>query len=100
MPKSKQPKECIICGRPSEGHHWFSRGSLRGDAELPENVVRLCRIHHTKVHAMGRETFAKLYHLEKLVDFARQAIYNRYNIKKLIEADSVEDVPLFEENDG
>lgn len=93
-------RECIICGRPAERHHWFTRGSLRGDAEVPENIVDLCRIHHSRVHALGRDTFARIYHVERLVDRARQAIYNRYNVKKLIEADSVEDVPLFGDDNG
>ncbi len=69
-------KRCVLCGRLAERHHWFSRGSLRGDAEVPENIVWLCRKHHSKAHSMGRKTFSTLYLLTAEVDSARQAIYN------------------------
>jgi hypothetical protein len=64
----------------------FTRGSLGLRAEVEENRLPLCRIHHTMAHEMGRDSFARLYHLEGRYKEARLAI------AKSIWGDRVEDV--------
>ena len=64
----------------------FTKGSLGLRAEVEENRLPLCRIHHIIAHDMGRDSFAKLYHLEGRYKEARKAI------AKAIWGDRVEDV--------
>lgn len=42
-------------------HHIKSRGA--GGSNEPDNLINLCRFHHTEVHGIGRWTFAKKYNL-------------------------------------
>lgn len=41
---------CEICGRPAGGepHHIITRGA--GGPDIPENLIQLCRVCHTKAH--------------------------------------------------
>lgn len=50
---------CCVCGRYAEPAHVKSRGS--GGDDVPENIVPLCRIHHTIQHAMGWKRFKEKY---------------------------------------
>jgi hypothetical protein len=50
---------CCICGRPADPAHIKSRGS--GGNDVPENIVPLCRVHHTLQHALGWKRFTEKY---------------------------------------
>lgn len=57
--------ECCVAGKLAhpkcegriEAHHVTTRGAGGGD----EQVVSLCSLAHANVHALGRESFAKVY---------------------------------------
>jgi hypothetical protein len=62
---------CIACGAhpPSDAHHIKSRGS--GGDDRAENLIPLCRKHHTLWHQLGPGLFLDkfphvLVHLKKL----------------------------------
>lgn len=44
-------KPCLVCGNPSDPAHIKTRGS--GGNDSPENILPLCRRHHTEQHAVG-----------------------------------------------
>jgi hypothetical protein len=54
-------RPCAVCGRrpPNDPHHLKSRGAGGGDE--PENLLSLCREHHTEMHKIGALTFLKKY---------------------------------------
>jgi hypothetical protein len=50
---------CLVCGKiPSDPHHVRTRGAGGVDKD---NIVPLCRFHHTELHTGGRHTFARKY---------------------------------------
>lgn len=75
-------KKCCVCGRPADIHHLdaVGMGNNRQHYDDSENeIIALCRIHHTMAHARGRESFCNLYHVfgvpKMLVDSAYQGIF-------------------------
>jgi 5-methylcytosine-specific restriction endonuclease McrA len=49
---------CIGCGRRgAEAHHVTTRGS--GGDDVPDNLMPLCRICHTKIHQIGTSKMAE-----------------------------------------
>jgi len=52
---------CIICGKESEIHHIYSRKAFPEFKESFWNKARLCRQHHTEIHARGIKFMAKTY---------------------------------------
>ena len=57
-------KKCCICGLDGEIHHWeaIGMGHDRKNYDDSNNEkIALCRKHHTEVHAIGRDAFAKKY---------------------------------------
>ena len=51
---------CLACrGTPSDAHHITSRKS--GGHDVAENVVPLCREHHSEYHQMGPTRFMAAY---------------------------------------
>lgn len=73
-------KVCCICGRPADLHHGdaVGMGNDREDiVHLGMHVLPLCRIHHTEVHKIGRDTFREKYHLTEgvILDEALCRIY-------------------------
>lgn len=75
-------KKCCVCGRPADIHHLdaVGMGNDRLHYDDSENeIIALCRIHHTMAHARGRESFCNLYHVfgvpKMLVDSAYQDIF-------------------------
>ena len=53
-------KECVVCGsRPCDAHHLTTKGAGGGDTE--NNLIPLCRWHHSKIHSMGIQTFITTY---------------------------------------
>lgn len=80
---------CAICGRPRpQIHHIVTRGA--GGSDDPENLIPLCYVHHTKCHAMGRDTFARRYRLEDRFGEAVEHERDRRNqIRGVTTADTV-----------
>jgi hypothetical protein len=66
--------ECIICGKRAERHHIVSRGSSRSLAEVPGNIVLLCRTHHSLSHSLGQERFFRTYGLTRVYNGAVKAV--------------------------
>jgi len=54
-------KPCEVCGHhgPSDPHHIISRGA--GGDDTRDNLISLCRSHHTQIHAIGSSTFFNKY---------------------------------------
>lgn len=53
---------CLVCGRgPSDAAHVKSRGSGGG---YRDNLVPLCREHHTEQHQIGIDTFQMKYNID------------------------------------
>lgn len=53
---------CAVCGwKPCDAHHLKSRGA--GGDDVPENLISLCRRHHTEIHQIGKRKFLAKYGL-------------------------------------
>lgn len=50
---------CLVCGGKSDPCHIKSRGA--GGADNPENLLPLCRRHHSESHSMNWHRFAGKY---------------------------------------
>lgn len=49
-------KPCAVCATsPSDPHHIRTRGAGGGDSA--ENLIALCRMHHTEIHQIGQTSF-------------------------------------------
>jgi hypothetical protein len=59
------------CFGPVDRHHIKTRGA--GGKDIEENIIFLCRKHHTEVHAIGRVTFFKKYGIESRLIKALEA---------------------------
>jgi len=59
--------------RVADAHHMVSRGAGGADAE---NVVPLCRVHHSEFHQMGVNTFQLHYNVD--LRFIARAIFSRF----------------------
>lgn len=64
-------RKCAVCGKPADIHH--CEGSRIGAGvdrtkvhQLGREVLPLCRVHHTELHAMPESEFIAKYHLEKV----------------------------------
>ncbi len=51
--------KCVVCGKRGERHHIKTRGSGGGDEA--ENILFLCRFHHSEWHQMGAFKFCQNY---------------------------------------
>ena len=64
-------KRCAICGKsPSDLHHWDAIGIGRDRRAIDDSKnrkIQLCRIHHTEVHKIGRDSFEKKYHVYGII---------------------------------
>lgn len=49
--KEVRNKPCVVCGKSSDACHIKSKGS--GGYDVPENLISLCREHHTMQHKLG-----------------------------------------------
>lgn len=59
-------KRCCICGRNGEMHHYNAIGMGRNRRKIDDKDLRkmqLCRIHHTEIETIGRDSFEKKYHV-------------------------------------
>ena len=57
-------KRCCICGNPGETHHIDAIGMGRDRKaydDVNNEVIQLCRKHHTEAHTVGAETFCDKY---------------------------------------
>jgi hypothetical protein len=54
-------QSCVACGKPgpSDPHHLTTRG--HGGGDLEDNLIALCRKHHTEVETIGIRKFCRLY---------------------------------------
>lgn len=64
-------RKCAVCGKAADIHHCEgSRIGSGNDREkvhhLGREVLPLCRVHHTELHAMPESEFIAKYHLEKV----------------------------------
>ena len=64
-------RKCAVCGKAADIHH--CEGSRIGAGvdrakvhQLGREVLPLCRVHHTELHAMPESEFVKKYHLQKV----------------------------------
>lgn len=64
-------RKCAVCGKAADIHH--CEGSRIGAGvdrtkvhQLGREVLPLCRVHHTELHAMPESEFIAKYHLEKV----------------------------------
>lgn len=64
-------RKCAVCGKPADIHH--CEGSRIGAGvdrakihQLGREVLPLCRVHHTELHAMPESAFIAKYHLQKV----------------------------------
>ena len=57
-------KRCCICGRPADIHHVdaIGMGNDRRNFDDSENdIIALCREHHTQAHSLGNVRFMERY---------------------------------------
>lgn len=64
-------RKCAVCGRPADIHHCegsrIGAGVDRKKAhQLGREILPLCRVHHTELHAMPESEFIAKYHLQKV----------------------------------
>lgn len=64
-------RKCAVCGKAADIHH--CEGSRIGAGvdrtkvhQLGREVLPLCRVHHTELHAMAESEFIAKYHLQKV----------------------------------
>ncbi|MCQ1533543.1 putative HNHc nuclease [Mitsuokella jalaludinii] len=64
-------RKCAVCGKAADIHH--CEGSRIGAGvdrdkvhQLGREILPLCRVHHTELHAMPESEFMKKYHLQKV----------------------------------
>ena len=78
-------RKCAVCGKAADIHH--CEGSRIGAGadrtkvhQLGREVLPLCRVHHTELHAMPESEFIAKYHLEKVK--LDEALCKRLKFKK------------------
>lgn len=78
-------RKCAVCGKEADIHH--CEGSRIGAGvdrakvhQLGREVLPLCRVHHTELHAMPESEFIAKYHLEKVK--LDEALCKRLKFKK------------------
>ena len=55
-----------MCGQDGEEHHWDAIGMGRDRRKIDDSdlrKIRLCRVLHTEVETIGRDTFENKYHV-------------------------------------
>lgn len=76
-------KQCCVCGKPAELHHWDKIGMGRDRNEVDQvgmKAMPLCRTHHTECHTIGQKEFDRAYYLSPVeID---KTILKIYGIKK------------------
>ena len=78
-------RKCAVCGKPADVHHCegsrIGAGVVREKVhQLGREVLPLCRVHHTELHAMPESEFIAKYHLEKVK--LDEALCKRLKFKK------------------
>lgn len=56
---------CVVCGNKSDAAHIKSRGA--GGDDTGDNLISLCRVHHSLQHHMGWRRFGELHPTVMLV---------------------------------
>jgi len=63
--------DCIVChSLAPDPHHIKSVGA--GGDDTPDNILPLCRIHHSEAHTIGRKSF--YYKYKPIIDNFRKSI--------------------------
>lgn len=73
-------KKCCICGRPADIHHLdaIGMGNDRVHYDDSKNeIIALCRMHHTMAHTRGRESFCNLYHVFGVPRMSVESVYQQ-----------------------
>lgn len=76
-------KKCVICGQRADIHHVSAIGMGRDRTEIIHEgleVMPLCRVHHTEIHSVGRDSFMTKYHLNGGI-IADRTICKIYGLK-------------------
>ncbi len=76
-------KKCCICGRRGEMHHLdaIGMGNDRRVYDDSENdVIQLCRKHHTLAHSRGVNDFCRMYHVYGVKRGLVEEIYRRMSV--------------------
>lgn len=77
-------KKCCVCGKRADLHHIdaVGMGNDRNEVQhLGREVMSLCRVHHTEMHASGKKDFFAKYHLECGV-IADKTVLKIYGLKR------------------
>ena len=91
-------RPCEVCNKPPPSDPCHIRSKGAGGKDEPENLMSLCREHHTSQHQMGLKSFVRKYNLP--VDIV--SIYpRRLVVPYVINRDLgfPREVPRGEEND-
>lgn len=87
-------RKCCICGLAADLHHEDAVGAGRNREEIVHEgmeVLPLCRSHHGERHTLGKESFAKKYHISKGVILDKD-LCRIYRLKRKEEAEDAEQV--------
>ena len=77
-------KKCCVCGKRADLHHIdaVGMGNDRNEVQhLGREVMSLCRVHHTEIHALGKRDFFAKYHFENGV-IADKTVLKIYGLKR------------------
>lgn len=79
-----KPKSCLVCGVPDvDVAHIKTRGSGGGNDD--DNVMHLCRDHHTEQHKIGIVTFVEKYwRVRRALQDKGWSITFMFGIKKMV----------------
>lgn len=87
-------KRCCICGRPAEIHHLDAIGmgnDRRVYDDSQNEIIALCREHHTLAHSLGRPRFMERYKVYGI---------KRFEVYQARDKGCFYGLPEAEENDG
>lgn len=84
--KEIRSNPCLVCGQQAETAHIKSRGA--GGSDIPENLLPLCRRHHSEQHQIGFVRFSRKYSRVawKLLELGWEVV-NVLGVEKLIHND-------------
>lgn len=79
--------KCLVCPNKAEIHHIHTRKSHPELIDNTDNHMPLCRLHHVKIHAIGRNTFIRKYKLERWMKnkgWSYDAFFKRWFLTKSV----------------
>lgn len=72
-------RRCCICGRPADIHHMDAIGmgnDRRKYDDSGNEIIALCRIHHTQAHSLGRLRFMERYKVYGIKKYKAEEVSN------------------------